>query len=221
MNLYEFKGQKLLQFLHMLWDNKQIRYGIILIIIVAPIVKNIYLFFPENGFGEYLIDNQWIKVVNFIESYHLEPEKRYSWYWMTIYYYLWIAGHPAAICIIIFGTFLLFPKKYAPAYILAAPLGYYAAFTIQMMFIVDSLKSFHTLNVALIVMFTALGLVFFYLTDKLAFDINHEYRASEARIIGLVNLKGYSWEEKEELIQKEIGRLKSKEAKEFIIKRSA
>ena len=68
--------------------------------------------------------------------------------------------------------------------------------------------------------FLLLGVVFFMISDKVMFKQNHQKRAAEARIIGLVNMPGMSWDDKEEIIRKEVKEV-MKVDNELFIKESA
>ena len=71
--LVSFKGAqlRLSGFLYSLWANRRLRWGLLLLLVIAPLSKFIYLLFPQGGFGEYLINTSLITVNNF-ETYGVE-----------------------------------------------------------------------------------------------------------------------------------------------------
>lgn len=63
--------------LNILWENKRLKWGMITLLVLAPLAKFSYLFFPELGFGEYFIDIGSIQIPNTLEG------ENYNWYWGT------------------------------------------------------------------------------------------------------------------------------------------
>ena len=59
-----------------------------------------------------------------------------------------------------------------------------------------------TLGFAMVV-----AVVGFAISDHLLFKENHRKRATEARLVGLINMPGMSWEDKEDLLKKEAKRM--------------
>jgi hypothetical protein len=185
------------------------------LLVIAPLSKFLYLLFPVDGFGEYLINVGPISILNTIEG------EANGWYWGFIHQYVFSSGELLAPVISIFGLFLLFPKKYYPSYLTGVPFGYYLSMLVHRMFYVTSYESFYNdFTGTVVVMFLILGVVFFVVSDKVLFKQNHQKRAGEARIIGLVNMPGMEWEDKEEIIRKEVAEV-MKVDNELFIKESA
>ena len=185
--------------LYTFWDNKRLRWGLLILLLFAPASKFLYMLFPMDGFGPYLLDLGPIHIVNTIEG--LEK----GWYFNTIAMYIWSVGELLAPVLSIFGIFFLFPKKYYPSYLVGVPFGYYLSMLIHRMFFVTDYTSFHGgATTTMTMSFLLLGVVFFMVSDKVLFRQNHGKRASEARIIGLINMPGMEWTDKEEIIRKEV-----------------
>ena len=185
--------------LYAFWDNKRLRWGMLLSMIIAPLSKFFYLLIPEAGFGEYLVNIGPLQVLNTVEG--LEN----GWYFVYYNQYFWSIGELLAPVISIFGIFLLFPKKYYPAYLVGVPFGYYFSMLIHRMFYVTDYESFHGgATTTMTLAFLLLGIVFFIVSDKVLFRQNHRKRAAQARIIGLINMPGMQWNDKEEIIRKEV-----------------
>lgn len=104
----------------------------ITLLVFAPMAKFVYLLLPELGFGEYFINIGSIQIANTLEG------EENGWFWAYIYQYVFSNGELLAPTISIFGLFLLFPKKYPPAYLAGLPFGYYLSMLIHRMFFVDS-----------------------------------------------------------------------------------
>jgi hypothetical protein len=68
----------------------------------------------------------------------------------------------------------------------------------------DSVEFHEGAGTFMMLSFFIFGFVLFMVSDKVLFKQNHRKRSSEARIIGLINLPGMSWTEKELLIRKEV-----------------
>ena len=206
---------RVLNGLYTFWENKRLRWGMLTLLIIAPSTKFLYLLFPVNGFGEYLINAGPITVLNTIEG------EANGWYWGYIYQYVFSNGELLAPTISIFGLFLLFPKKYYPSYLTGVPFGYYLSMLVYRLFFISSNDNyFQGFTGATVVMFLLVGVVFFMISDKVMFKQNHRKRAAEARIIGLVNMPGMSWDDKEEIIRKEVKEV-MKVDNELFIKESA
>ena len=200
--------------LYTFWDNKRLRWGMLFLLIIAPASKFAFLLFPEAGFGEYLINLGPVQIINTIEGID-------NWYYVFFYHYFFSIGELLAPVLSIFGIFLLFPKKYYPSYLIGVPFGYYLSMLVHRMFFVSSNVDFisgftNTMTVSFLIM----GIVFFIVSDKVLFKQNHQKRAAEARIIGLVNMPGMSWGDKEEIIRKEVKEV-MKVDNELFIKESA
>ncbi len=178
-----------------LWLNPRLRTGMILLLIAAPVSRFFYLILPPEGFGEYFIQTDLITIVNSIEGQ--------DWYYFSLYYWAFTLSELWAPMIVFLGIFFLFPKKYYPSYLVAVPFGYYAALLIHRLFATSN-ENFHNgvgfSTVALFIVFT---IVMFVVSDKILFNDNHRKRAIEARIIGLINMPGMDWKDKEELLKKE------------------
>ena len=194
--------------LYTFWQNKRLRWGLLTLLILAPAAKLFYLLFPEH-FGEFLVDFGPIQIYNTIENTKgvtvTDAPGPGEWFWDTIRAYFWSCGELAAPVISFLGIFLLFPKNYYPAYLIGLPFGYYLSLLVHRMFIVDSYQAFHEgAGTFMMISFFIFGFVLFMISDKVLFKQNHRKRSSEARIIGLINLPGMSWAEKELLIRREV-----------------
>ena len=187
----------------------------LLLMLAAPLAKFFYMLMPIDGFGTYFINTSSLHIINTVEG--IEND----WYFNTFYMYFWSIGELLAPVLSIFGIFLLFPKKYYPSYLVGVPFGYYFSMLIHRMFFVDSSLSFHGgATTTMTMTFLVLGVVFFMDSDKVLFKQNHRKRASEARIIGLINMPGMEWTDKEEIIRKEVAEV-MKVDNELFIKESA
>lgn len=185
--------------LYTFWDNKRLRWGLLILLLFAPASKFLYLLFPMEGFGPYLLNMGPVQIINTIEG------TENGWYWTVIAMYMWSVGELLAPVLSIFGIFLLFPKKYYPSYLVGVPFGYYLSMLVHRMFFVTDYNSFHSgATTTMTLTFLLLGIVFFMVSDKVLFRQNHGKRASEARIIGLINMPGMEWTDKEEIIRKEV-----------------
>ena len=192
--------------LYTFWQNKRLRAGFITLLIIAPASKFFYLLLPMDGFGEYFIDWGFLKIPNTIEVQDLtvDPDVRPGWFFITFYYYFWSLGDLLAPTISILGMFLLFPKNYYPSYLVGVPFGYYLSMLFHRMFMVDSDEALHQgAGTFMIIVFLLVGVVIFIISDKVLFKEHHRKRASEARIIGVINMPGMSWEDKELILKKE------------------
>jgi len=215
LNLSAFK-LRLFNGLYTFWDNKRLRWGMLCLLIIAPLSKFFYLLLPQGGFGDYLVNFGSIQIVNSIES--LEDAE---WFYLTFYDYFFSIGELMAPVFSIFGIFLLFPKKYYPSYLVGVPFGYYFSMLIHRMFLVTDYNSFHGgFTLTMTFTFLLLGVVLFIVSDKVLFRQNHKKRAAEARIIGLINMPGMEWNEKEKIIKKEVAEV-MKVDNELFIKESA
>ena len=56
---------------------------------------------------------------------------------------------------------------------------------------------------SVLIMFLVFGVVLFAISDKILFNDNHRKRAIHARIVGLINMPGMTWEDKEQMLKKE------------------
>jgi len=185
--------------LYAFWDNKRLRWGMVLLMILAPLSKFFYLLLPEAGIGEYLINFGPVQIINRVEG--LEN----GWYFNSFYMYFFSIGELMAPVLSILGIFLLFPKKYYPAYLVGVPFGYYFSMLIHRMFYVTDYESFHSgATTTMTLAFLLFGVVLFIVSDKVLFRQNHKKRAAQARIIGLINMPGMKWNDKEEIIRKEL-----------------
>jgi len=185
--------------LYAFWDSKRLRWGLLLLMIIAPLTKYLYMVLPEGGFGEYLMNAGPLQVLNTIEG------AENGWYFLYLRDYFWSIGELLTPVISIFGIFLLFPKKYYPAYLVGVPFGYYSSLLIHRMFFVTDYESFHSgATTTMTMAFLLLGVLFFVVCDKVLFRQNHRKRATQARIIGLINMPGMEWNDKEEIIRKEV-----------------
>ncbi len=192
---------KIAGFLYSMWANKRLRWGLLLLLIAAPAAKLFYMLFPEFGFGEYLVNNSVAVVPNFIETQDLGNTE--GWFYQTLWFYFWQLGEILSPLIAIFGIFLLFPKKYYPSYLVGIPFGYFMSLLIHRMFVTSNDEYHEGFGVAVIAMWIILGVVIFIISDKLLFKENHVKRAAEARIVGLINMPGMDWKDKETMLKKE------------------
>lgn len=191
--------------LYTFWQNKRLRWGLITLLILAPISKFFYLLLPEQGFGEYFIEIGSFKINNFIEVTHdLTIEQPGDWFYTTLYWYFFSVGELLAPLVSIFGIFLLFPKQYYPSYLVGVPFGYYLSMVVHRAISTSREEFMGGVGTTMILTFLFLGVVIFMVSDKMLFKQNHRKRASEARIIGLINMPGMTWEEKELIIKKEV-----------------
>ena len=186
--------------LYTFWANRRLRLGMILLMVVAPVSKFIYLLLPAT-FGEYLINLGPLKVANTLEG------ADYNWYWYSIQMYLFSNGELLAPVISFLGVFFLFPKRYYPAYLIGAPFGYYLSMLVHRMFFVYDNQSFHSgFTTAITFAFILFGIILFMLSDKLLDKRGRQQRAVESRVIGLVAMPGMTWEQKEPIIREEVAR---------------
>lgn len=189
-------------FLYTMWANKRLRWGLLLLLIIAPASKMIYLLFPIDGFGDYIINTNLITIPNFLESKYI-AETGEGWFFEKLYYWFWMCGELWAPLIAIFGIFLLFPKNYYPSYLVGIPFGYFLSSLIHRMF-VTSFEEFHGgIGSSVIAMWLILGVIIFVISDKILFKKNHVIRATEARMAGLINMPGMDWKNKEEMLKNE------------------
>ena len=116
---------------------------------------------------------------------------------------MWVCGELWAPLIAIYGIFLLFPRNYYPAYLVGIPFGYFLSLLVHRMF-VSSYEEYHSgVAMSYAAILIVLGVFIFFLSDKLLFNKNHIKRATEARIIGLINTPGIDWKDKEEILKNE------------------
>ncbi len=67
-----------------------------------------------------------------------------------------------------------------------------------------SFEDFHDgIGSSVFIMYFIFGIVLFAVSDKILFNTNHRKRAIDARILGLINMPGMSWEKKEDLLKNE------------------
>ena len=127
---------KLLSGFYAFWGNKRLQWGLIFILVLAPLAKFSYLLLPKEGFGEYFFVLGKYGIKNTLEG----PYN--GWYWGTIRMYLFSNGELLTPTLVIFGLFLLFPKKYFPSYLAGIPFGYYLSLLVHRMFFVTSNEDF-------------------------------------------------------------------------------
>ncbi len=199
--------------LYTLWINKRLRWGMFLLLVVAPFSKFFYLLLPVDGFGEYLVNIGPIRIGN-IEGHS-------GWYFVSFRQYFWSIGELMAPVISFMGVFFLFPRRYYPAYLIGVPFGYYLSMLIHRMFFVTNNDNFHNgFTSAITFAFVIFGIILFVVSDKfLAWD-SRQKRAVEARVIGLVSMPGLSWEQKEPIIRQEVDKVLKTE-NELFDKKSA
>jgi hypothetical protein len=106
--------------LYTFWENKRLRWGMLLLLLIAPLAKFFYLVLPVDGFGNYLVNFGPVSIINFIETE--------SWYYINLHYYFFSIGELLTPAISTLGIFLLFPKKYYPSYLVGVPFGYFLMF---------------------------------------------------------------------------------------------
>lgn len=181
--------------LYEFWVNPRLRTGLILLLLVAPLSKFFYLLFPREGFGLYLYNNGTYIIPNMIEGSH--------WYFYSVFYFFFSLSEFLTPFLTTLGIFFLFPKNYYPSYLCGIPAGYYLALLVDRATITSN-EDFHSPLAFSFVLIAILFIVFLmYMSDKMLFKTNHRKRAIEARILGLINMPGMSWEDKEELLKKE------------------
>jgi len=203
--------QRISNSLFIFWQNKRLRTGIILLLIIAPLSRFAYLAFPKEGFGEYFINNNWITIKNFIESE--------EWIFQTLYWWFWSNGEIWGPIISIIGIFLLFPMNYYPSYLTGIPFGYYLSLLINRMFATNNTEVVGGSGYSMLIVYLIFGVILFAVSDKILFNTNHRKRAIDARILGLINMPGMAWEEKEGPLKKE-ARKAMKENNEIFSKAS-
>ena len=186
-----------------LWQDKRVRWGLIILLVLAPVAKFIYLSLPTAGFGEYFINVGFLKIRNTIEVLHEGEPLPGEWQFRTLREFMFVMGELMAPLLAIFGIFLLFPKRYYPSYLVGVPFGYYLSMVVQRTFITSD-QEYYQGGAGTIIMLTFLflGIVIFMVSDKVLFQQHHRKRASEARIIGLINMPGMSWQDKEAILKK-------------------
>jgi hypothetical protein len=195
--------------LYFFWSSPRLRLGILFVLILAPASKFVYLLFPENGFGPYILQSEYLTIPNF-----LEPD---GWYFYSVYYYLFSLSEFLTPILSTIGIFFLFPKNYYPSYITGIPLGYYLAMFINRTTAATN-EDFHgSLPFTMVVVSILFAFLLMYLGDKILFTNNHRKRAIEARIIGLINMPGMSWKDKEELLKNE-AKAAAKEDNELFVR---
>lgn len=201
-NKFNVGRMKFAGFLYSMWANKRLRWGLLLLLIIAPASKMIYLLFPIGGFGEYFVNTNLITIPNFIEIEYI-AETGEGWFYEELYFWFWACGELWAPLIAVFGIFLLFPKNYYPSYLVGIPFGYFLSSLVHRMF-VTSYEDYHGgLGFSIIAMWIVLGVIIFMISDKILFKKNHVIRSSEARMAGLINMPGMNWKDKEELLKSE------------------
>jgi hypothetical protein len=177
------------------WSNPRLRVGLVFVLVIAPLSKFSYLIFPKEGFGLYLVNNEFFSIPNLIEGTH--------WYFRSLFYFFFSINEFLTPLLTIIGIYFLFPKNYYPSYLCGVPAGYYFALLIKRI-TVNSDLGFHSPVALSIVLSAILFTVFlFYMSDKMLFKTNHRKRAIEARILGLINMPGMSWKDKEALLKRE------------------
>jgi len=185
--------------LYYFWENKRLRYGIIFLMILGPFMKYMYMFFPEDGFGDYLIYTTYFQVPNFIEYE--------GWYWYSVYVLLSVTGNTLSIMVTMIGVFFLFPRNYYPSYLVGVPFGYFLGTLVMQLFATSNESLMQNVGPTTIILSIAVAIVGFAVTDHLLFKDNHRKRASEARLVGLINMPGMTWDDKEDLLKKEAKRM--------------
>jgi len=174
LNFHAFKV-KSSNSLYVLWENRRLRAGIIILLILAPVSKFFYKLFPQKGFGEFFVNNNLITIKNTIEGA--------DWYYEEIYWWAFSCGEIWSPLLAIVGIFFLFPKNYYPGYLTGVPFGYYLSLLLQRIF-ATSESAFHNgMGPSTLVMFLIFGVIAFAISDKILFKDNHGRRAIEARII--------------------------------------
>lgn len=211
LRLIDLLSKKLKPFV----TNRRYRWGIILLLVIAPFAKHFYLLLPEEGLGEYIVNNGIIQIPNLLEA----PEN--DWFYINFRNYFWIMGELLTPIILIGGMFLLFPKKYYPSYLVVVPFGYYLILLIHRIFFVNSdteLRGGFTISLTLTYML--FGIILFIISDKIIIYKSNQRIATEARIKGVINMPGVKWSDKEKLIRNEIA-IANKDKNEFLVRESA
>jgi len=183
------------------WKNKRLRWGLLLLLVFAPLSKFIYLILP-NEIGEYIIDIGIWQLPNTIEG------EENGWYWGTIRMYLFANGELMAPTLSVLGIFLLFPKKYLPAYLSIIPFGYYLALLTYRMVIVDSDQTYLAgPSVIFMVPFFLFGIVLFTFINKFLSRKDIVKQAIVNRITSLIKAKNIQWVEKEIILNEEVDQM--------------
>jgi hypothetical protein len=181
--------------LYEFWANHRLRTGLIILLIIAPLSKFFYLIFPIDGFGLYIINNSFVTIPNLIEGSH--------WYFYSLFYFFFAISEFLTPLLTTIGLFFLFPKNYYPSYLCGVPAGYYLVLLLSRAAVVSNADFHSPVTVPFILTGILFSVFVFYMSDKMLFKTNHRKRAIEARILGLINMPGMSWKDKEELLKRE------------------
>ena len=150
--------------------NKRAIAGIIFLVVLAPASKYMYLLFPQEGFGEFLIRSKLVTIPNFIEGN--------DWFYLHIYWWLYAVGDTLAPILTLLGIFFLFPRKYSLSYLIGIPLGFMMALFFNHA-TASSNYDLHNLtfiSVAIGILCSVAGLV---VLDKFLFKNVSDLKASE------------------------------------------
>ena len=194
---------KAISILSHFWINPRMRWGLILLLVVTPASKFIYLIFPAEGFGEYFFSSNWLVIPNFVETPFVKLVDG-GWYFSTIHFWVFSCAEIWSPMVAIAGVFLLFPRNYPAAYFTILPFGYYGALLVNRMFATSQIDYFSGVGISSMALMCVAGLIIFLMGDRLLFNENHVKRAVEARIFGLLNAPGIAWSDKEELLKKQL-----------------
>ena len=196
-------GVKATSILSHFWINPRMRWGLILLLVITPASKFLYLLFPAEGFGEYFIRTSWLVIPNFMETPFVKMVDG-GWYFSTIHFWIFSCAEIWSPMVAIAGIFLIFPRNYTAAYFTILPFGYYGALLINRMFATSQIDYLSGVGISSMALMCVAGLIIFLMGDRLLFAENHVKRAVEARIFGLLNAPGITWSDKEELLKKQL-----------------
>ena len=165
------------------------------LILFSPLAKVLYKAFPEQGFGEYLINTSFLQIPNTLEQ-SLPP------HFYTYYYWLWSMGEIWWCFWAFLGIYLLVDKPEAKTLIVFV-LTYSLLHAINRMTSGD-LIDFHA--IANVVIYFPAAFIGVHLFTKVLVKALHEKNhgeeiSNEKRIVGIVKLPGMTWEEKGKLLE--------------------
>ncbi len=184
------------------WQNKRLRWAFYLLLLVSPAIKFFYLLVPAPDNQVYFLSSlfAWPNAI-FNEHFNLNA-------WPNLRMYLFLNGELLAPAVALFGMFLLFPKRYYPAYLLGVPFGYYLSVVVYRLFFISSTEDIFTaFTWPVTLLFLLIGIFILMLADRLLFRSQDAQRARQARIIGIINTPGVDWRSKEKPIKEEVEKL--------------
>ncbi len=184
------------------WQNKRLRWAFYLLLLVSPAIKFFYLLVPKPDDHVFFLSTLFASPNAFFSA-HFDIEV-----WVNLRSYLFLNGELLAPAVALFGMFLLFPKRYYPAYLLGVPFGYYLSVSVYRLFFISSADEFFTsFGWPVTLLFLLVGIFILMLADRLLFRSQDAQRARQARIIGIINTPGVDWRSKEKPIKEEVEKL--------------